>query len=145
MGLSRKSSHPAFFAGGGGGGVTNYTGLLQVTSKERRSRPVQLPLPTLPLLPHQFAPLGGTEKGVGLELVDTASSSAQAPRRIKLQQLWRKPSGLGRPLSLRYGLTSGGVRWPVTTPSCPAHGTPSGTLGTLAVSGHQHVQICCPH
>ena len=42
-------------------------------------------------------------------------------------------------------MTSAGVRWSVTTPSCPAHGTPSGTLGTLAVSGHRHTPICCPH
>lgn len=41
--------------------------------------------PLHPLLPHQLAPLDGTEKGVGLESVDTARSSSQAPAGIELQ------------------------------------------------------------
>ena len=73
----------------------------EVAGKETRGDPDQSGHPSCrchTLLPHQFAPLDGTEKGVGLELVDTVSSSAQALGRIELQQLWRKAqSALGRP------------------------------------------------
>lgn len=77
-------------------------------------------------LPHQFAPLDAAEKGVGLEFVDTASSSAQALGGLKLQQLWRKAqSALGRPSQPRCSLPARPTEPPVL---------PWGTL----VFGHQH-------
>lgn len=49
------------------------------------------------LLPHQFAPLDGTEKGMGLEFADTTFSHAQAPGRLELQQLQREAQSAGLP------------------------------------------------
>lgn len=62
------------------------------------------------LLPHQFAPLDGTEKGMGLEFADTTFSHAQAPGRLELQQLsqqrGRRTTKPLRQLELGVGLDS---------------------------------------